>query len=199
MKIIGVAGTSGAGKTTLCSIFKEEYGAYIIDADEVAKELSQKGTAYLQAICKQFGLNVVDENGELKRSELAHIIYEDTEKRNQLNALTFVYVVQEIRERINQLQGEKLVIMDAPLLFESKLDEICDFVIGMIAQEEEKIERICKRDRISKEIAQKRLKIQMDEREIQKRADYIIKNDGDKVLLKKELKKIEEKIIEKNK
>ncbi len=100
-----------------------------------------------------------------------------------------MYVVQEIKETIDALR-EDCIVIDAPLLFESKLDQICDFVIGMMAKEEEKIERICKRDGISKEMAKKRLNIQMSEEELQKRADYVIINDGNMETLEEEIKKV---------
>ena len=100
-----------------------------------------------------------------------------------------MYVVQEIKETIDALR-EDCIVIDAPLLFESKLDQICDFVIGLMAKEEEKIERICKRDGISKEMAKKRLNIQMSEEELQKRADYVIINDGNMETLEEEIKKV---------
>ena len=100
-----------------------------------------------------------------------------------------MYVVQEIKETIDALR-EDCIVIDAPLLFESKLDQICDFVIGMMAKEEEKIERICKRDGISKEMAKKRLNIQMNEEELKKRADYVIINDGNMETLEEEIKKV---------
>ena len=171
MKIIGITGTSGAGKTTICNILKKQYSAYIIDSDEIAKRLSKKGSIYLQSIVEYFGQGILDNDGELKRSELANIIYESDEKRQRLNNLTFIYV-------------------DAPLLFESKLNQICDFVIGIIAKEEEKIQRICKRDDISVEMAKKRLNIQITEDEICKKSDFVIENNGNIEQLEKELKKI---------
>lgn len=193
MKIIGVTGTSGAGKTTICKILKEKYNAYIIDADEIAKKLSKKGNMYLQSIVEYFGPDILDNNGELKRKELANIIYKNTEKRNNLNHLTFIYVVQEIKEKINQLKDEKLIVIDAPLLFESNLDKSCDFVIGVIANKMQKIERICKRDNITEEMAKKRLEIQITEEEIRKRANYIIENIDNLERLEKEIKKIQDK------
>lgn len=196
MKIVGVTGSSGAGKTSVCSILKEKYNIYVIDADEVARNLSQKGNNYLKAITKCFGKDILDENGELKRKELAKLIYEDEEKRNTLNRLTFIYVVQEIKKQIHELKGEPIVAIDAALLFESDLDKICDFVIGLVAREEDKIERICKRDAISKEMAKKRLDIQMPDEEIKKRVDYVIVNDGNTITLEKEIEKIKDKIIE---
>ena len=152
-------------------------------------KLSKKGSMYLQSIVEYFGENIIDQEGELKRSELASLIYEDEEKRQGLNRLTFMYVVQEIKNKINELVGKSLIVIDAPLLFESKLDQICDFVIGITAKEEQKIQRICNRDHISYEMAKKRLTIQITEDEIQKKADFVIQNNGDVQVLEQQLER----------
>lgn len=190
MKIIGVTGTSGAGKTTICKILEEQYAAYIIDADKIAKRLTKKGTMYLNSIVEYFGIGILDNAGELKRKELASIIYEDEEKRKALNDLTFTYVVKEIKENINSLRNKSLIVIDAPLLYESNLDKVCDMVIGVIAKEEDKIDRICLRDDITKEIAKKRLSIQLNDDYIKERADYVIINNGNLEELEEEIKKI---------
>ena len=85
------------------------------------------------------------------------------------------------------MNQKELIVIDAPLLFESELDKICDFVIGVVADEELKIERICKRDNISKEDAIKRLKIQKNNDFIIRNADYIIENNSDIQNLKDKL------------
>ena len=190
MKIIGVTGSSGAGKTTICTILEKKYLAHIIDADKVAKRLTKKGTMYLNSIVDYFGIGILDSTGELKRKELATIIYEDEEKRSALNNLTFTYVVNEIKENINKLQDKELIVIDAPLLYESNLDKICDLVIGVVAKEEDKIDRICLRDDISEEMAKKRLSIQLNDDYIKNRADYIIINNGNIEELEEEIKKI---------
>ncbi len=195
MKIIGITGSSGAGKTSVCKILKEKYYISIIDADEVARELSKKGNPYLQEIANKFGEEILDEKGELKRKELAKLIYEQEEKRNILNHLTFVYVVEEIKKRIAELVNEKTVAIDAALLFESGLDKICDTTIGLVAREEDKVKRICERDGISKEMARKRLAIQMPEEELKKRVNYVIINDGSELTLEKEIETISSKVI----
>ncbi len=187
MKIIGITGSSGSGKTTICKILKSKYNAEIIDADEIAKKLSKKGTKYMQAIVNYFGDGIVDTNGDLKRRELADIIYENEEKRNKLNEFTFFYVVNEIKDNIAKLKESKLIVIDAPLLFESGLDKVCDVVIGVSAKENDKIERICKRDKISKQIAKKRLNIQKNNKYIEEKSDYVIYNEEN-------IKKLEEKI-----
>lgn len=190
MKIIGITGSSGAGKTTISEILKNKYNAHIIDADEIARKLSRKGTMYLGAIVKSFGNEIITKEGELKRKELANLIYEDDEKRNRLNELTFFYVVEEIKANINKLKGKKLIVIDAPLLFESNLDQVCDFVIGVIASQDDKIQRICDRDNIGEDIAKKRLAIQMNNEFVKENADYIIVNDSSITNLEEEIKKI---------
>lgn len=190
MKIVGITGNSGAGKTTICKILKEKYSVYVIDADNVAKELSKKGTTYLKAIVDYFGKGIIDSKGELKRKELAKIIYEDNKKRKKLNELTFVYVVDEIKKNINGLNSVELVAIDAPLLFESELNQICDIVIGVIAKQHDKIERICSRDNVNSEIAKKRLNIQKNDTYIKEKSDYIIYNNADIQKLEQEIEKI---------
>lgn len=178
MKIIGVTGSSGAGKSTVCDILKKRYSVHIIDADKIAKELSKKGSIYLKEISKCFGKEILDETGELNRKKLANIIYNDGKKRNELNNITFTYVVAEIKERINNLKDEELVVIDAPLLFESNLNEICDIVIGVISNEEDKVIRICKRDNIDENLAKKRLSIQINDEYLKEKVDYIIYNNN---------------------
>lgn len=190
MKIIGITGSSGAGKTTICGILKRKYAAYIIDADEIARKMSKKGSMYLGAIVEYFGAEILDASGELNRKELANLIYNNNDKREGLNKITFMYVVKEIKDNINKLKDKDLIVIDAPLLFESNLDKVCDVVIGVIAKEEEKIERICNRDNITEDIAKKRLDIQKSNEYIKERADYIIYNNDSIEKLEEEIQKV---------
>ena len=83
--VIGITGSSGAGKSTVCEILQRKYKAKLISADKIAKNLSQKETAYLTEIVKNFGQEILLENGELNRRKLADIIYNSEEKREILN------------------------------------------------------------------------------------------------------------------
>lgn len=191
MKIIGITGSSGAGKTTLSGILNKRENVEVIDADKVAKQMAVPGNEYLQEIEKTFGKSVLFDDGNLNRKALAAKIYNDDEARNLLNELTFKYVANEILERIKKINNSKIeiVIIDAPLLFEAKLEKNCDFVVSLIADEELKIKRICKRDNIDKITAQKRLKIQHDNDYYIKKSDYVIYNSED-CNLEKEIEKI---------
>lgn len=157
---------------------------------KLQKDQLGKGSIYLNSIVEYFGTDILDDNGELKRKELANLIYDDKEKRNTLNKLTFTYVVKEIKDNINRLKDKELIVIDAPLLYESNLDKVCDIVIGVIANEEEKIQRICERDNISIEVAKKRLNIQLSNNFIKDRADYVIFNDRGLEHLETEISKI---------
>lgn len=195
MKIIGITGSSGAGKTTLSKILNEQDDVKVIDADKVVKEMSVPGAEYLDAIKENFGEDIFLADGNLNRKALASKIYSDNSSREKLNSLTFKYIVNEILERIDKIKDSniKIVIIDAPLLFESGLDKCCDYVIALIADEELKIRRICKRDNIDEKTAKSRLNIQNEDSFYIKRADFIIKN-SENCDLKSEVEKLLNKI-----
>ncbi len=197
MKILGITGPSGAGKTTLTTILKNGYNSYTISADEVAKKLSNDNkTPYFKEMVKLFGKDILQEDGKLNRKKIASIIYQNNEKRKSLNNLTFQYVVKDISNQIEKVKNQKYdyIGIDVPLLYEAKMEKICDAVIAVVAEDEEKISRICKRDKISKEIAKKRLEIQNNNEFFAKKANFVIHNDGTIEKLKKSLKEIIEKI-----
>lgn len=178
MKIIGITGSSGAGKTTLSKALNEREDVIVIDADKVVREMSVPGTQYLNSIKDTFGNEILLENGYLNRKVLADKIYNDNEAREKLNTLTFKYVVDEILQRIKNIKDEKIqiVVIDAPLLFEAGLEKYCDSVVALIADKELKIKRICQRDNIDKKTAESRLNIQQDDSYYIERADYVIIN-----------------------
>ena len=174
-KIIGITGNSGSGKTTATEILRKLTNADIIDADKVVRELSVPGTEYLDAIKEKFSESVLLEDGSLNRKELANKIYNNKEDLEILNSLTFKYVVQEIRKRIEE-SNNTIIILDAPLLFESGLDKECTSVIGLIAPFDVKVNRIVARDGISEEIAYSRINIQAKDEFYIDKADIVIEN-----------------------
>lgn len=178
--IIGITGSSGAGKSTVCEILKKEYNAQIIDADKISKQLSKKGTIYLEEIVEKFGKEILLENGELDRKKLAEIIYSSDEKREILNNCTLKHIKEKIKQEVKKLKNNKKIIaIDAPLLFEAKLDEICEFVIAVISDNlEVQIERITKRDGITEEQAMARLKAQKPNDFYTQKSSYAIVNNG---------------------
>ena len=176
--IIGITGSSGSGKSTICKMLAKDYNVKVINADKIAKKLSQKGSSYIIDIIKTFGKDIVDEDGELKRKKLAEIIYSNSQKREALNKCTFKYIKAEINKQIKKVKDNTTILIDAPLLFEAELDKICDKVIGVISDKELQVERIVARDNISYEQAEKRLTAQKSNEFYIKKCDMIIKNDN---------------------
>lgn len=178
MKIIGITGASGSGKTTASEILNKRNDVRIIDADKIAKSLNTPGTEYMKSIKNVFGEKVILENGHLNRKELARIIYNDKSAREKLNGLTFKYVVDEILVKIEELKKLSInfIIIDAPLLIESGLNKYCDYVIALIAEDNLKIKRICKRDKLDENTAKKRLSIQQSNSFYIQNSDFYIEN-----------------------
>lgn len=197
MKIIGITGPSGSGKTTLSKILINKYNAAIIDADAVAKKLSNDtSTEYYKAIVNLFGREALQENNQLNRKKIALIIYNNKEKKEALDRLTFKYVVDDINKQIEKFKNKNYQYLgiDVPLLYEAKMEKICDYVIAVIAEDSEKIQRICKRDNISEELAKKRLEIQNKNEFYTKKADFVIHNNGSLKKLENSFEEIVKKI-----
>ena len=176
MKIIGITGNSGSGKSTIAKIIKEECNGIIIDADKIAKNMTNTSTEYLKEIAKVFGMNVINDN-QLNRQKMADIIFNDKMQKEKLDKITFKYVVDEIKMQVNLVKEKyNYIILDVPLLFESKLNELCNYTVGVISDKKDKINRICARDNISKEKAIQRIDSQPDNKFYINNCDYIINN-----------------------
>ena len=128
MKIIGITGGVGAGKTQILEYLNNKYGATICQADKVAKKLQKKGGCCFDAIVPHFGEEILDEKGELNRSLLADIVFNEQKEREILNAIVHPAVKEEIRKKIAQEERRhtNIFIIESALLIEDKYDEICD-------------------------------------------------------------------------
>ena len=173
----GLVGESGSGKSTVTQILEKELKAKSINADEVVKQMQTQSSKYFEKIVELFGKEIIQENGSLNRKRLAQIIFQDKAQKEKLDKLTYTYVVKEIKKQVNNTQGD-YVIIDAPLLIESKLNEICNAVIAVISNKEEQITRICNRDNVEKNDAKLRIEAQKDNEFYKKNADYVVENNG---------------------
>lgn len=137
------------------------------------------GEEYYNQIVSLFGKDILKEDLEIDRKKLSKVIFFDKDKKEKLDRLTNEYVVPKI---IEEARKEEISVIDVPLLFESRLNESCDIVIGVIADKEICIERITKRDGIDKEIAAARINNQFTEEFFKRKCDYCIFNEDEKSL-----------------
>ena len=195
--VIGLTGQSGAGKTTVCQVF-DESGFAVINADQIAREIVEKGKPCLEEITECFGREILNEDGTLNRQSLADIVFGDKEKLRQLNAISYPYINSEILKMINRYREEKkrYVLLDAPTLFESRADDFCDLIISVTASEKNRSERIARRDGITPEQIKRRFSSQHTEKFFMNHSDFIIKNNKSVELLREKAKEVAEKIKE---
>ena len=195
MKILGVTGTSGSGKSTFSKILNERDDVKVVDADQVSKDLSVPGTDYLQDVVNAFGQEILKEDGNLNRRALAHIIYNDEKEREKLNSITFPHITREIYERIKAFADPKIkyAVIDAPLLFEAGLDKVCDSVISLVATQELQVKRICQRDGWDEKTATARLSSQKPASFSIDDSDIVIMNT-ENTDLREEAKKVFEEL-----
>ena len=177
MKIIGLTGLTGAGKSTVAQKLIA-YGCYHIDADKVAREVINNNENVKNKLKKRFGNDVINADGTTNRPLLASRAFADEESTNALNEITHPAVIEEIKSIIKDMEevGYRGIIIDAIALFESGLDSLCDFNVTVIAPKEIRLERIMKRDNITEEKALERINAQKDESFFTSRADFVLWN-----------------------
>ena len=179
--LIGLTGSIGAGKSTVAARLKA-LGAYVIDADEIAREVSSYGSEGLTAIVSGFGEGVLQVNGTLDRKKLAAIVFAEDEKRLALNAILHPRILNAMRERAaGVLAADKnaVVVYDMRLLIETGEYMHVDSVWLVIACDETRIARVMARDACTKEEALRRIAAQMPQEEKRAYAHEIIDNSGD--------------------
>lgn len=177
--IIGLTGSIATGKSTVANMLKER-GIPVVDADEVARIVVEKGRPALQKIVEVFGENVLLEDGTLNRPALGNIIFNDPEARNMLNAIMHPAIREEMEsQKAYHIQNEEpIIIMDIPLLFENRLTETVDRVVVVTVDEGTQLHRLMKRNDLTEEEAKARIQSQIPIQEKAQRADDLIDNSS---------------------
>lgn len=200
MLTIGLTGQSGAGKGTVAKILLCYEGVKCIDTDLTARDVVKKGKPALCELCEYFGDEILDADGNLNRRKLARIAFSDKEKHEALNRITHFHIMKEIKQWLSDMEkeGAKIAIIDAPLLFESGADNLCDITIGVTAPYETRLERIMKRDSIDENNARIRLDSQPKDNFFKEKCTYMLYNDKDEEHLKTDAKKLLCEILNNN-
>ena len=170
---------SGAGKSTVSAVFRER-GFSVIDCDVIARSAAEK-PEFLAEIGRRFSRDMLKPDGTLNRPEVARLIYNDKASRDKYQRIIFPYIIYDILEKIRG--SESAVLLDAPTLFESGLDMICDRIVSVCAVESVCAERISDRDNIPLESAMERISAQHNAEFFCERSDHFIVNDGSREAL----------------
>ncbi len=177
--VVGLTGPIGSGKSVVAAVFCDN-SYKLIDADKLAKKVVEKGSKTLVDLADAFGEDIIEKDGTLNRKLLSQRAFESSKNTLLLNSITHPAIIELVKKQIEDYtaQGYLKIIYDAPLLFESKSDALCDKIVTVIAKREHRIQRVKKRDNMSDEQIKKRMSAQHDDSFYTDRSDYVIFNDG---------------------
>ena len=181
MVTLGVTGTMGAGKTTICNMFSE-LGVEVIDADKVSHQLMEPFRPLWWTLTEYFGQGIIDrDTSTIDRIKLGFIVFNDCFLLQKLNLLMHPLIMKQIKYQLRQLQENevRMVVLDAPLLIEVGLQSAVDKVLVVLIEKKNRLARLKNRNPqlTDREIIQRSCS-QMSQEEKQKYADYVIDNNG---------------------
>lgn len=179
MKIIGITGRSGCGKSSVTRLFAAK-GYPCIDADLIAREVLEPGSVCIKQLQNAFGSDIVDESGTLQRRLLADRAFATPEGTARLTAITHPEILRRIDFRLQQAEsaGAKLAFVDGAVIVGTPFASRCDQLLVIAAPYEQSVARICARDGIEPAMARRRLDAQTPEQTLRDAADYVLENDS---------------------
>lgn len=191
MKIIGLTGQTGAGKSTVAAWLRA-HGTVCIDADRVSRAVTKPGTAAFKEVIAAFGKEMLSADGTLNRRALGSLVFADEVKRKQLESILFPHIITDIRRQLERAEenGAAVAVLDAPTLFESGLDKICTRTVGVVADENRRYDRIVSRDGLTADAAKARMNAQKSEAFFCTHCDAIIENNDDREALEKRIREV---------
>jgi dephospho-CoA kinase len=185
--IIGLTGSIGSGKSEVAGILGG-FGVFVIDADRVSHRLTAKGEVALGELVSIFGKEILKKNGSLNRRVLGKIVFDDIVARKKVEEILHTLILSHIRDLACQKCSHSDIVIDAPLLFETGLNKICDKTIVVWTPTDIQFARLAKAKKFSKEQIEKRINAQMPIDKKMKLADFVIDNSGSKAQLFKNTK-----------
>lgn len=178
MKVIGITGGIGAGKSTV-SGYLASLGYPVFDADEVSRGLTAAGSPVVDELAETFGEEILVRKGVLSREKLAEIVFSDPDKNRKLMQIVTMKVREAGQKWISDYRKKEkydIIILDSPLLFETGSEDLCDAVWFITADDEVRRRRVMERDGVTAEQVERRMRSQMPEKEKAERSDEIVDN-----------------------
>jgi len=200
--IIGLTGGIVSGKTTVASMFKK-LGAKIIDADKLGHRVILPHKSAWRKIVKIFGKDILQNDLTIDRKKLGKIVFANQVLLKKLDEITHPEIVELIKKEIDSVKNKednqkKILIIDAALIYETKIDRLMDKIIVVYIDEDEQIKRLIKRNNLSHDEALQRIKSQMPIKEKVKMADYVIDNSNSLHKTREQVKKIWQSLVSQN-
>lgn len=180
MRIIGITGGVGSGKSRVLLYLEKKYGATICQADHVAWQLQKPGTTCYRSIVDWFGEGILNADATINRTKLGQIVFADAASLARLNAIMHPAVKEEIRHQIQREaeQGTEFFVLEAALLIEEKYDEICDELWYIYSSESVRIQRLRESRTYSDEKIRDIMSKQLSEAVFREKCDRVIDNGG---------------------
>ncbi len=178
MRVIGLTGGIGSGKSTVAS-FLEELGAVVLDADEVGHEALKPGGEAWEKVVNDFGKGILTVSGEIDRAKLGELVFNNTEARARLNRIMHPVIYNMVSARLEEYrrQGVRIVVVEIPLLVDTGKTAQVDEIWVAVATEATVLERLRERSGLSEETVRARLRSQLSDEERTKHADVVIDTD----------------------
>lgn len=191
MRVVGLTGGIGTGKSTVAAMLRE-LGATVIDADEATRAVQARGTEGLHRLAQEFGPAILGPDGELDRSRLAEIAFKDPAARRRLNGIVHPLVRQWMAERQREAfeRGDAVVVLDIPLLFESRGANAFETVVLVYAPEELQLRRLVELRGMTEEQALARIAAQTPIDEKRRLATHVIENTGSMQQLRDQVRQV---------
>ena len=196
MMIVGITGPTGAGKSIVCRLLKDWDRISIIDCDKVARQVVRRGERCLLDLAVEFSSAIIDEDGELNRKKLASIVFHDKRKLLRMEEIIYPYILEKLDRRLAQREkkGYRAVFLDAPTLYQSGADALCQQVVAVLAPPEDRLRRIMKRDRLTEEEAKARMVSQPGDDFFLGKVDHVIFNTGRMTTLRLDVLELQNKL-----
>jgi len=189
---VGLTGGIGSGKSTVSSLF-QEWGAFVFDADAVAKDILNNNATAQGEIIAEFGTDILNKDGKIEKEKLSRIAFQDEDHQLRLNTTIHPYVFRKIDssfDKISEKNEHGIFCVDAALIYESGADAHMDYVIVVTSHLRLRTERVMERGGLTREEFLRRLELQWSDEDKTHMADYVIHNNGTREDLMGESKKV---------
>lgn len=197
MKIIGLVGGVGCGKSTVAAILKEKYKAAVVMADNIGHLALEKGSESYQQIVTLFGTEILNAEGSIDRKKLGDVVFPQPEKLAALNSIVHPFVWKTVEERLEEAKksGCAFAILEAAILLESGKQTLCDELWAVVADKEVRYERLKASRGYTREKFEAIMARQLSEKELKAKVDVIISNNGNETELEERLKEAVSKFL----